>query len=316
MKRIQYHRYGGPELMRLEAFDLATPGEGEVAVEVKFAAINPIDWKLRGGQMKIVTGKSFPRAMGMDFSGTVIAVGPGVKRVAVGDPVFGLARVKESGALGEAVITKEGFVARKPDAVSFEDAACLGTPGVTAWKGLVEKAKLKAGQHVFINGCAGAVGEAAVQIARMLGATVSGSCGAGSMERARSLGVSNVFDYRNTDLAKIGARFDVVYDTAATMSVATGLRMLRKGGAYLDLNPTPGKFIRALFDQRLKPIIGTPRPDILDSVARAAAEGKLQANVGEIVPLDGAIKLIADLEAGRKLGGKGVVRMNGSARFV
>lgn len=309
MKRIQYYSYGGPELMRLEAFDLGAPGQGEVAVEVGFAAINPIDWKLRSGQMKIVTGRRFPRAMGMDLSGTVIAVGPGVTRFAVGDPVFGLARFKESGALAEALITSEGYLARKPDSVSFEEAACLGTPGVTAWKGLVDKAKLTAGQHVFVNGCAGAVGEAAVQIARMLGATVSGSCGAGSMERARSLGVGDVFDYRTTDLTKIGVRFDVVFDTAASMSVATGLRMLKKGGAYLDLDPSPAKFIRAMFDRRLKPIIGTPRPDILDAVARAAANGQLRANVGDIVPLDGAIQLIADLEGGRRLGGKGVVSM-------
>ncbi|MBY0260197.1 NAD(P)-dependent alcohol dehydrogenase [Methylobacterium sp.] len=310
MKRIQYHKYGGPDLMRLEDFELGSPGKGEVAVKVRFAAINPIDWKVRGGRMKIVTGRKFPRAMGMDLSGTVMAVGPGVTRLAVGDPVFGMARFKQSGALGEAVVTKEGFLARKPDAVSFEDAACLGTPGITAWNGLVDKAKLMAGQHVFVNGCAGAVGEAAVQIARMLGAAVSGSCGADGMERARILGVANVFDYRRTDLSKLAERFDVVYDTAATMPLATGFGMLRKGGVFLDLNPTPGKFIRAMFDPRLKPIIGTPRPDILDAIARAAKEGKLRLPVGRIVPLTGAIEMISALEAGTRIGGKGVVSMD------
>lgn len=160
MKRIQYTQYGGPEQMRLDNFELATPGKGELAVRVQFAAINPIDWKLRQGVMKIVTGKAFPRAMGMDFSGTVIAVGPGVTRFQPGDAVFGLARFKESGALGQAVVTKEIFVAKKPDGVSFEEAACIGTPGITAWGGLMDKAKLAPGQRVFINGCAGAVGEA------------------------------------------------------------------------------------------------------------------------------------------------------------
>src|SRR5207237_8661817 len=141
------------ELMQVEVFELPAPGKGEVAVRIKFAAINPIDWKLRGGEMKIVTGRAFPRAMGMDLSGIVTAVGLGVTRFKVGDAVFGLARFKESGALGEAVVTKESFLARKPESVSFEDAACLGTPGVTAWNGLIDKAKLQAGQHVFINGC-------------------------------------------------------------------------------------------------------------------------------------------------------------------
>jgi len=223
MKRIQYHHYGGPNLMRLEDFELGTPKKGEVAVNVKFAAINPIDWKLRSGQMKIVTGNVFPRAMGMDFSGTVISVGPGVVRFKPGDAVFGLARFKETGALAQAVITKETSLAKKPDNISFEDAACLGTPGVTAWNGLVDKAKLTSGKRGFINGCTGAVGEAAVQVARMPGATVWGSCSAGVLERARSLGVQTVFDYRTTDLSKLGEHFDVVYDTAATMTTGRGI---------------------------------------------------------------------------------------------
>lgn len=228
MKRIQYSKYGGSDLMQLEGFELATPDKGQVAVKVKFAAINPIDWKLRNGLMKIVTGNTFPRAMGMDFSGTVISIGSGVTRFKPGDAVFGLAPFKQTGALGEAVVTNETSLAKKPDNVSFEDAACLGTAGVTAWNGLIDKAKLTAGMSVFVNGCGGAVGEAAVQIARMHGATVTGSCSAGAMERARSLGIQTVWDYRTTDLTKISDRFDVVYDTAATMETAVGLGLLKK----------------------------------------------------------------------------------------
>lgn len=310
MKRIQYDKYGGPELMQLKNFELATPGKGQVAVKVRFAAINPIDWKLRNGQMKIVTGNKFPRAMGMDFSGTVISVGAGVTRLKVGDAVFGLAPFKETGALGQAVITNETSLTKKPDNVTFEDAACLGTPGVTAWNGLVDKAKLTAGMSVFVNGCGGAVGEATVQIARMLGATVSGSCSAEAMERARSLGVQTVYDYRTSDLSKISDRYDVVYDTAATMATAVGLGLLRKDGVLLDLNPSPGKFIRAIFNRRLKPIVCTPRPDILGRLALAAQEGEFRLPIAEIVPLSEAIQLLTTLEAGRKLGGKGLVAMD------
>ena len=307
MKRIQYHRYGGPETMKLEDFELRTPGKGEVAVKVNFASINPIDWKVRNGALKMVTGKTFPRALGSDFSGTVIAVGPGVTRVKVGDAVFGLAQIKEGGAIGEAVIAPETFLAKKPDSISFEEAACLGTPGVTAWNGLVGKAGLKRGQRLFINGCSGSVGESAVQIACMLGATVSGSCSADSAQRARDLGVETVFDYRTTDLSKLGERYDVVYDTSATMEVAVGLGLLRKGGVFLDINPTPIKFIRALFNRRLKPIVCTARADILDGLARAAGEGKLKLQIAKIVPLKDAIPLVTALEQGRKLNGKGLV---------
>jgi NADPH:quinone reductase-like Zn-dependent oxidoreductase len=310
MRRIQYRQYGGPETMKLEDFEPRAPRQGEVEVMVSFAAINPIDWKVRNGQLKIVTGKKFPRSLGSDFSGTVISVGPGVTRFQRGDAVFGSANIKDGGALGETVIAPETFLAKKPASVSFEEAACLGTPGVTAWNGLVDKAGLKAGSRVFVNGCTGAVGEVAVLIARMLGATVSGSCSAQAMERAHAIGVQKAFDYRTTDLSKLDERYDVVYDTAGTMPVATGLLLLRKGGFFLDINPTPGKFIRSIFNRSLKPIICTARADILDALARAAGEGKLRLPVAEIVPLSEAIGLLTALEAGRRLGGKGVVKMN------
>ncbi|WP_192385661.1 NAD(P)-dependent alcohol dehydrogenase [Mesorhizobium silamurunense] len=310
MKRIQYHRYGGPETMRLEDFELEEPGAGEVAVKVKFAAINPVDGQVRNGRMKIMTGKAFPRAMGIDCSGTVISVGPGVTRVKPGDAVFGMARFKQSGAFGNAVITNESFLVRKPDALSFENAACLPTPSVTAWNGLVDKASLKAGQQVFVNGCTGAVDAATVQIARMLGATVSGSCSAGAMPRARVLGLQGVCDYRTTDFSQLGERFDVVYDAAATMPTVAGLSLLRGKGVFIDLAPTPGKFLRSFVNRKLKPIICSPRAEILDRLARAAGEGSLLLPVADTVPLSDAIGLIGDIEAGKKVGGKGLIAMD------
>ena len=309
MKRIQYDSYGGPETMKLEAFEPKAPGTGEVAVKVKFAAINPIDWKVRNGYLKMVTGKKFPRAMGSDFSGIVTAVGAGVTRFKIGDPVFGMAQIKHGGALGEAVIAPQIFVARRPDSVSFEDAACLATPGVTAWNGLVDKAALKSGSQVFVNGCTGAVGEATVQLAKMFGATVAGTCSAQAMRRARDLDVQPLFDYRAADLSKIRERFDVVYDTAGTMAVAAGVGLLREGGVYLDINPAPIKFIRAIFNRKLKPIVCTARADILDGLAVASANGKLRLPVAETVRLNDAIPLIAALEAGHRLAGKALVAM-------
>lgn len=310
MKRIQYHQYGGPGVMRLEDFQLDKLEKDEVAVKVKFSAINPIDWKVRNGMMKIVTGKAFPRAMGMDLSGTVIAVGSEVTRFMPGDAVFGLARFKEAGALGEAVIAKETALAKKPECVSFEDAACLGSAGATAWTGLIDKAHLRPGQHVFVNGCAGAVGEAAVQIARLYGAVVSGCCHTRDMARATQLGVQSVFDYRATRVSMIEERFDVVYDTAATMTAAEGFGLLRKGGVFLDLNPTPGKFIAAMFDRRLKPVVCTPTAQMLDKLAQAARDDSFKLRIGKVVHLSEAIALITALEAGRKVGGKSLVAMD------
>ncbi|HEV8694686.1 MAG TPA: zinc-binding dehydrogenase, partial [Lysobacter sp.] len=150
---------------------------------------------------------------------------------------------------------------------------------------------------------------ATVRIARMLGATVSGSCSPDAMQRAQAFGLKSIFDYRTTDLSKIGDRFDVVYDTAGTMPTAVGLGLANENGVFLDIDPTPGKFIRSVFNRRLKPIVCTPRVDILDGLARAAKEGMYRLPVAVTVPLSEAIRLIAALEAGRKLNGKGLVVM-------
>lgn len=310
MKRLEYQQYGGPQVMRVAPFTLDVPGEGQVAVRVTSAAINPIDWKMRQGDMKIVTGKRFPRAMGMDLAGTVLAVGPGVTRFQVDDAVFGQSRFKECGALGTAVIANQNALARKPAGLDFDQAACLGSPGITAWNALFDKAGLTAGQQVFINGCMGAVGEAAVQLARSAGVRVAGTCSEADMERARALGVEQVYDYRRTDLTGIATRYDAVFDTAANLTSAVGFGLLKPGGVLLDLHPTPGKFLRAVFNRRLKLVLCTPRAELLDQLASKAGDGALRLTIGKVAPLDDAIAMITALEQGQRLGGKAVIRMD------
>ncbi|HEX7909036.1 MAG TPA: NAD(P)-dependent alcohol dehydrogenase [Paraburkholderia sp.] len=307
MKRIQYHRYGDPDVMQMERFETPALRTDDVAVRVAFAAINPVDWKIRRGDLKLITGRKFPRAMGCDFSGEVLAVGAGVTAFKPGDAVFGVAPVKTCGALAEVVVAPQTVVGRKPDSVTFEAAACLGTPGVTAWNALIDKAHLKAGQHVLINGCTGAVGAAAVQIALLQGAIVSGTCSADAAPQAEALGVTEVLDYRRTDLSTLPRHFDVVFDTAITMPMATGMRLLSKGGVFLDLEPGPAKIIRSLFDRRLKPIICTPRPEIMAALAEAARAGHLSSPNAEIVAFDAAIGKIANLEQGVGPRGKAIV---------
>jgi NADPH:quinone reductase-like Zn-dependent oxidoreductase len=313
MRRIQYHRYGGPETMRLEEFELPSPEAGQVAVTVKAAAVNPIDWKLRQGQLKIMTGRSFPRAMGSDFAGIVRAVGPGVTGFKPGDQVYGIAPLKPSGAFAEAVITLESYLALKPAGLSFEQAACLATPAVMAWNGLIGRARIQDGQRVFVNGCTGGIGEAVVQLARMRGATVTGSCSAASLPRARQLGVDPVYDYAASspaELPDLHGAFDVVYDTNGTLPIRAAMRMLTKTGVFLDINATPAKFLHAALARRHKIFFCTPAPQILTDAAHAAVAGSIRMPVGETVPLDAAADLITELEKGRRIGGKGLILMD------
>jgi NADPH:quinone reductase-like Zn-dependent oxidoreductase len=140
MKRIQFHRYGGPEEMKLEDYELPALGTDEILVRVKAASVNPVDWKIRQGAMKFMTGKKFPRGMGLDFSGVIERVGSGIKRFKAGDEVFGATPVKTAGSFAETLITQEKLATKKPAGLSHEEAATLSVAGTTALISLTRKA--------------------------------------------------------------------------------------------------------------------------------------------------------------------------------
>jgi NADPH:quinone reductase-like Zn-dependent oxidoreductase len=163
---------------------------------------------------------------------------------------------------------------------------------------------------VFVAGATGGVGEAVVQVARMLGARVAGSTGAASVERARDLAVEPVFDYARTGLEQnddLRGAFDVVFDASGSLPVQTAMRLLKKYGVFLDINATPAKFFRAALIRRHKIFFCKPTTQILTDAARAAVGGHVCMSIGERVPLESAIDLITSLETGRKISGKGLV---------
>lgn len=296
MKRIQYHRYGGLAELQLEDVERPTPGRGEVRVQIKAAAANPMDWKISKGELKMMTGRAFPRGLGHDFSGVIEAVGENVKRFKVGDEVFGAVGLKEAGTFAEALVTKEKLVFPKPPSLSFEAAAALPIVSATAWYALIEKAKLRAGQRVFINGCLGGVGRSAVQIATMRGAEVTGSCSALRREEALALGVQEVLDYRAFDAATHRGRFDVVFDTRGSLPLRESATLLTPGGMVLDIVPTPLKMLRSLFSPRFQTVMSQMTPQIMAGITRAVEHGQITPMIGQTVPLSGAIPALARLE--------------------
>ncbi len=296
MKRVQYLHYGAPEELRLDEVKPPEMGQGQIRVRVRAAAANPMDWKIRRGEMKALSGFRFPRGLGHDFAGVVEAVGPGVERLKVGDEVFGVTSIRQAGAFAEYVVADEKNVGLKPPSVSFEQAAALTIVSLTAWNALVAKARLSAGQSVFITGCLGGVGRSAVQIARMRGANVAGSCSASGREEALALGVGEAVDYRAFDIASYQHRFDVVFDTASALSLSQCGAMLKRRGMSLHIVPTPAKLIGCLLPSRHHLVFGNPTPQSLAGVAEAAEQGKLVPAIGRIVPLSEAISAVVELE--------------------
>jgi len=296
MKRVQYFHFGALDELRLDDVKPPDVGNGQIRVQVRAASVNPMDGKLRRGEMKAISGSRFPRGLGHDFAGVVDAVGPGVKRFEVGDQVFGVTSIRQAGAFAEYVVADEKNVGLKPPSFSFEQAAAFTIVSLTAWNALVVKAKLSAGQSVFISGCLGGVGRAATQIAKARGADVIGSCGASGREEARALGVSEAVDYRAFDVGSYRHRFDVVFDTAGALSLSQCGAMLKRGGMSLHIVPTFAKMVGCLLPSRHHLVFGDPTPQSLAGVSEAAERGELVPTIGRVAPLSEAISAIVELE--------------------
>jgi NADPH:quinone reductase-like Zn-dependent oxidoreductase len=234
MQAIVYHQYGPPDVLECQEIAKPAPVDGEVLVRVHAAAVNPYDWHfLRGtpGFIRLFTGlrrPKFPR-LGADAAGVVEAVGPGVKQLRPGDRVFGVCK----GAFAEYACGKVSELAIIPAGVSFEQAASVPIAGVTALQGLRDSGQLKAGQAVLINGAAGGVGTFAVQIAKALGATVTGVCSARNAELVSSLGADRVIDYAQEDFTRGERRFDVIFDLVGNHPLGAIRRALTPRGVFV-----------------------------------------------------------------------------------
>ena len=307
MKRVQYDRHGGPEIMYFGDHDLPPAGDGEVRVSVRAAAINPFDWKLRQGAMKLFTGRRFPKGMGTDFAGIVEAVGGGVANFRVGDEVFGTVDFKRSGAFAEAVMVKASHLAKKPPQLSFAEAASLPIAAMTAWVAIIDRAQARPGARIFINGCNGAVGAFAVQLAISRGAHVAGACGPASRDNVRAAGVHPIFGYSDSQTYTLQGTYDAVFDTLGTLDVGPSFAMLNPGGVFIDINPTPARMLRGMLSKRYKLAFATMGIKRLPEIAELAGNGTLRPAIGLEAPFTDALSVIADTEAGRRISGKAVL---------
>lgn len=307
MERLEYDRYGGPELVHISEFSLPPLAADEVQVRVAAASINPVDWKVRKGEMKILTGSTFPRAMGTDFSGTVLAVGANVSQFKAGDNVLGTTSMKASGAFAQELITAQKWVVKKPDNLTFIQAACLPIAGITAWLALLKKGALKRGQKVLINGAAGAVGQAAVAIAKAIGAEVVGRVGPKSLANSELLGLTTALDYTQPLPATLNGSFDVVFDCHGSLSVKQEDLLLKRGGKIIDIVPSAEKIIRAIFWSSHEFLFANPKAENLQAVVDLASAGNLTIAISKEIILADAPAVLTALENGESHSGKVVI---------
>jgi NADPH:quinone reductase-like Zn-dependent oxidoreductase len=234
MKAFVYHQYGSPDVLQLEEVEKPEADEGQVLVRVRAASVNPADWYSLAGLLigRPSTGLLKPKnpRLGTDYAGVVEAVGPNVTQFRVGDEVFG----GRSGAFAEYVSAREErAIVLKPANLTFEQAAAVPIAALTALQGLRDHGQIKPGQQVLINGAAGGVGTYAVQLAKCLGAEVTGVCSPRNVDLVGSLGADRVVDYTSEDFTHDGRRYDLLLDIAGSRSWAECRRVLKPEARFV-----------------------------------------------------------------------------------
>ncbi|OBB92211.1 NADP-dependent oxidoreductase [Mycobacterium sp. 852002-30065_SCH5024008] len=302
MKAVQYHRYGGSDVLQYEEVQRPVPGRGQVLVKVAATSFNPVDAGIRGGYLSEVYAISLPHTPGVDIAGTVAGIGEGVTGRKVGDAVVGMLPLDAPGAAAEYALAPAEVLTAAPTTVPLADASALPTVGLTAWQVLLEVAELRAGQSLLINGAGGAVGGYAVQLAKQAGAVVTATASARSENRLRRHGADRIIEYIEYTAAPLdvaGAPFDVVLNLVSTSPEQTAalVGLVADGGFYLGTMTSgeedPARRVRA---QRV--FVRSDAAQLAELVSRVDA-GHLVIDVADRRPLTEVAAVHDDSDANR-----------------
>lgn len=275
-RAIRFHEYGGSDRLVLETLPRPALKANEVLVEVHFAGVNPVDWKIRGGYYKNFMPVPLPSTPGTDFSGVVAEIGSEVKNLTKGQAVFGIA----AGTYAEYAIAKAGDIVPKPDNLSFEMAATVPVASLTAWKA-VEDAGVKSGQTVVIQGAAGGVGLFAVQFARLKGAKVIGIASTDNLAFVKALGADEVVDYKKGSVESAIKGADVVIDLVGDEALERAYGLLKKGGILVTIAGQVSEEKAKEYGIRA---MGSGRgpTELLKQIAELLAKKSIRAEVGRV----------------------------------
>ena len=239
MKAIVLDEFGSVDVMQLRDVDKPEPDAGQVRVAVRATNVNPIDWKMREGQMAARYGSDFPMILGWDCAGVVDAVGEGVTNFAPGDEVMARSDIGTGRCYAEYAILNTSTTVLKPASLSFAEAGALPLVGLTVVNSLINCASLESGQRVLVIGASGGVGTLAVQIAKNLGAHVTAVCSGKNVELVASLGADAVVNYESENPLQADCPYDIVYDCVGAYTYIDAQSVLTPRGTYLTLVPVP-----------------------------------------------------------------------------
>ena len=311
MKAVRIEGYGNEEVMALAEVERPTPGDYELLVKVRAAAVNPVDWKLRDGLGEMF-GLKPPLILGCEVAGTVEAVGSrgssrtGVSDFVAGDEVYGYLSA-HSGGYAEYVAAPASEFVRKPKHINFDTAASVPVAALTAWQGIFDHGELASGQRILITGASGAVGSMAVQLAKNKGAYVIGTGSGRNEEFVRKLGADEFIDYKKAKFEDKVSGMDVVFDTVGGDTQERAFQTLKRGGVLVSTVSPPSAEKSKEFGVTVAMVVMMAKADQLAKINRLVESGKLKVRVATVLPLT-EVKKAHQLSSSGHADGKIILR--------
>jgi len=313
MDAITYSHFGGPEVLELTRREPPAVGALELLVRVRAVSVNPLDGKIRRGELRLLSGARFPKTPGVDFAGCVEAVGAKVAGFAVGDRVFGYPGSMRKGTLSEVISVPAACAAKIPRGLDEVGAASVAMVGLAALQAFRDVARVGARERVLVNGATGGVGLMLLQLARLQGAAVTAVASTKGVDVARQFGADTVVDYRSESIVDSPERFDVVFDTSTKLPFRVARRLLGPCGRYVGFEPSPLSLLASAVlnpfrRQKHLLLVAKPSASDLAEVARLIDVNELVLPPVESFDLRDAPRAFACVERGG-VTGKIVIRV-------
>ncbi|MDA1905041.1 NADP-dependent oxidoreductase [Bacillus cereus] len=331
MKAMIIDKYGKVP-MRMAEVPTPEINEYEVLAEIHAASINPIDFKIRDGKVKMLLKYEMPLILGNDFSGVITKVGSKVTRFKVGDEIYARPRKNKIGTFAEYIAIHEDDIALKPKNLSFEEAASIPLVGLTSYQALHDIMHLQKGQKILIHAGSGGVGTFAIQLAKIMGATVTTTASEAGANLVKSLGADEIINYKTEKFEEILTNYDAVFDTIGGTTLEKSFNIIKSGGNIVSVSGMPnarfgkefgsGFFKTLLFSLASKKLTALekkhnaqysflfmkPSGDQLRTIANYIEAGKIKPVIDRVFPFEDAQKAMEYSEAGRAKG-KIIVKM-------
>jgi NADPH:quinone reductase-like Zn-dependent oxidoreductase len=319
MRAMVARRHGGPKVLRTEEVERPEARGKKVLVEVRAAGVNPVDWRIRRGELRPLSTLMPRRVPGRDVAGVVAAVGDQVRNFATGDRVFAMLDGVSGGGYAEYAVAGEDAIAEMPENLSFEEAASVPLASLTAVQAIREALREVtrnaphacdtgelARRRVLVNGASGGVGTFAVQFAKISGALVTAVCSAESTTLARELGAERVVDYEEEDFARHEERYDVIFDVVGNRSFGACKQVLRPAGVYVTTEPGARNFLSQVATipayKKARVVLVKPSGDDLSLLKQLFEARRLRVVLDSVYPLEEAAEAHAHGEKGHARG--------------